>query len=517
MKSIIQKIKHGHYERLGLLITFYFPLCVSVFFILILPVYPSCDGAAHLYNSKIIKELLFNSSTPFADFYTFNAIPVPNWLDHIFLVILLFLFSPVLAQKIFLILMVTTQAMLFYKIVTKLKPENKLLSVLVLPFIFSSFFYVGLYNQQLSFVALYGFIYWLIRSQPYTQSGFLYYAGLFIFSLIFWLSSIVTYAIFLLIVGVLFLLKSHSDRISISRCFKEMCKLFLVFIPTLILSANFIFKINMATDEKPIELFDKTILFFRLQPLMTFDTAGESRFTIALVIILLTLALTGLKKSKEDNSVLKAIKICSVILLLAFFIVPNEAGAGMLSYRFSMSFYLLAIISLVLLNINRRVVLVASVLICSIQLGLSFKRHNGNMKDKAIVENNFSDIGLHIPKGATVWPVSLHQDWFLGHSNNYAGIESSAIILENYETYYPWFPLSFKPSAKKANQFYNQLRIEKLLSQNTNIPADYALLSGLDKEDTFKNNKLYLHLKKSARMVFQTADSSMKLYKINFP
>ena len=255
---------------------FYIPLLVSVILILSVPVYPFVDGAAHLYNSKIIKELLFNSTTPFADFYEFNKVIVPNWLDHILLVFLMLIFTPLWSYKIFLVILVVSQALLFHKIILKLKPENQLLSCLVLPFIFGSFFHGGLYNQQLSLVILYAFIYWLILSDIIVKQGLPYYFGLLIFSLFFWFSSIITYAVFIILSGLLLLIKSYFDKINLINFLKKLGSLVLVFLPTIFLSFSFISIVHMVTNEKPIELLDKLILFLRIEPLVVFDTPGES-------------------------------------------------------------------------------------------------------------------------------------------------------------------------------------------------------------------------------------------------
>ena len=492
---------------------FYIPLLVSVILILSVPVYPFVDGAAHLYNSKIIKELLFNSTTPFADFYEFNKVIVPNWLDHILLVFLMLIFTPLWSYKIFLVILVVSQALLFHKIILKLKPENQLLSCLVLPFIFGLFFHGGLYNQQLSLVILYAFIYWLILSDIIVKQGLPYYFGLLIFSLFFWFSSIITYAVFIILSGLLLLIKSYFDKINLINFLKKLGSLVLVFLPTIFLSLSFISKVHMVTNEKPIELLDKLILFLRIEPLVVFDTPGESRFLIPLGIILLLIGLSGLKTKSVNHRVILAAKLCTLILVVAFFIIPNEAGAGLLSFRFAMLIYLLILIVIVSMSLNRIYMWISAILVVCIHFGLTFKKHNGRVKSYAVISNNFMNVGKQIPKGSTVWPVSFSDNWFLGHSNNLAGIPNSTIVIENYETFYPWFPLRFKSDKQKLNDLYNQLRLNKTLNQYFEIPAEYIIVSGLNESDT-TGHHFFINNLNLTEMVYQTPDSSMKLYKL---
>ena len=115
--------------------------------IIALPTFPSMDGAAHLYNAHIVKDLLaLGESSPYASHFTFNAIPVPNWLDHLGLGILLVLFKPLFAQKVFLVASVFAFVLIYNRIGKK--NNNTIVSFAILPMVFSFFFFTGLYNQH---------------------------------------------------------------------------------------------------------------------------------------------------------------------------------------------------------------------------------------------------------------------------------------------------------------------------------------------------------------------------------
>ncbi len=488
--------------------TFYITLFLSAGLILALPIYPSVDGAAHLYNSAIIKDLIFNASSPFHSYFRFNPVIVPNWLDHIFLALLMVIFPAIWAQKLFVIAIIVSLALVFRKTIILINSENKVLSCLIFPFIFSCFFYIGLYNQLLSFLILNGFILWLLSAKPKGNS---YYLGLVCFSVLLWFSSIVIYALFLIFIGIFTLFEFYDKKPKPLICLKKIGFLWLLFLPTLVLSINFITKIKMLTDEKPIDLLNKFFLFFRLESLIIFDLSGESKFTIPIVILLAFLFLRGKKTKLINNSAIKTLQWCCVIVGLLFFIVPNNSGAGMLSHRLAITLYLLFIILICRYSYPKPMILWSTVLILGIHIGLMMKRHNGRLKSYSQSSIQYLEVGKHIPEGATVWPISFDDDWFLGHSNNYLGIPNSSIILENYETYYPWFPLLFRSNKAKPNILYNDLRIKNQLNSFSDIQADYLVVYAKKENHKISAKSLIARLDS---LVFQTADSRMKLYKL---
>jgi hypothetical protein len=63
---------------------------------------PTTDGGAHLANADIVRRFVTGTEGNFANFYTLNPRPVPNWLGHFVLAVLLAAFRPATAEKIFM-------------------------------------------------------------------------------------------------------------------------------------------------------------------------------------------------------------------------------------------------------------------------------------------------------------------------------------------------------------------------------------------------------------------------------
>lgn len=516
MKILPKVLLNPNTEKWFSTLLFYVPLFISIVFVVTVPFYPTVDGASHLYNSYILKELIFNSSSPFHTYFELNSVLVPNWLDHILLAGLLTVFSPILTQKIFLVAIILTQAILFRKLVFKLNPENKILSVLVLPFIFGSFFHGGLFNQTLSLIFLYFFIFWLINIERTKDFNFSFLLRLFGFSILFWLSSIITWAVFVSISGLFLLFKGYQNQYNLREYISKIAYITLAIIPTLMLSLFFVSKVQMATDEQPITLFNKLKLFVKLEPLVVFDTSGETRLLIPIAIIILVLGVFNYKRIAHLNSPgLQALKLFPIIALALFFVIPNQAGAGLLSYRLAMIFYLLVIILVAAVEMPKALRLTASIIIVGCFLGLQFKKQNGRIRSYSKISNDFLEAGKKMPSGATLWPVQLDSNWFIGHSNNAAGLPNSVINFENYETYYPLFPLKFKQAFQSQNNQFNELRRTKSLNQFTDINTDYVLLSGLGQNTEAAAIVEFCNQSGSVIYESQGSDYKMRLYKIN--
>lgn len=60
---------------------------------------PTQDGPAHLYNSHILRQYL-NPDYNFQQFYNLRATLFPNWIAHALLGLSMFLFPPLIAEKV---------------------------------------------------------------------------------------------------------------------------------------------------------------------------------------------------------------------------------------------------------------------------------------------------------------------------------------------------------------------------------------------------------------------------------
>src|SRR5689334_4394972 len=62
---------------------------------------PTIDGPSHLYNSWILYSLLRGAKGPIADWFQISWRPYPNWIGHAVMSLLMFVVSPIIAEKLF--------------------------------------------------------------------------------------------------------------------------------------------------------------------------------------------------------------------------------------------------------------------------------------------------------------------------------------------------------------------------------------------------------------------------------
>ena len=131
---------------LVLLILHILPLWIFAYF-------PSQDGASHVYNGLVLKEFGKHENYKMRDAWQLNITIFPNWLSHIMLMVLLYVFPPVIAEKVFLSIaigMVPIAFLYFLGAVHKDQNGKFVYAWLGFPFALNYLLYMGFYNFQLS-------------------------------------------------------------------------------------------------------------------------------------------------------------------------------------------------------------------------------------------------------------------------------------------------------------------------------------------------------------------------------
>lgn len=112
---------------------FYVFLVINLLPILVFKFFPTVDGPAHLYNSRLIIELLGQNSL-LDNYFIFNEI-APNWLGHILLSFFQLLFPAYIAEKCLLLIYFIGFPVSFRAFI-KIQPDhNNTLIYLVFPFL----------------------------------------------------------------------------------------------------------------------------------------------------------------------------------------------------------------------------------------------------------------------------------------------------------------------------------------------------------------------------------------------
>ena len=433
---------------------FYFILLINLILISVVKFYPSMDGPAHLYNSNLIHQLTTTDSI-LNSFFKINPELVPNWLSHLIISSLMFVAPAWLAEKILLILYVIGLAISFRLLLNKLCPNNLMLSVFIFPFIYSFLFHLGFYNYSLSFIFLFLTIYYWLETREKNNAS--KYIVLFILFTAIYFSNLVSYFFLLLCLGSLIIYFSAIDFIrnrNLLSTFKYFIRksffLFLAALPSLILLLLF-YKATVffqTESHNPISTLVKHINDVRA--IIVYDYSGEEIFTeqffhIMLVIVSVSLFIRFKNKSLKD--ILSSLNTSDVFLfpivvsLLFLFLIPNASGAGMMSDRFGLMFYMLTIVWVISQPIPKKLIYLIVLVVVVLHFGLLFKHLNGAIKrlNKDAIE--IYQTSNYIQPNSIVLPVNLSENWVELHFSNYLGIDKPIVILENYEASVGWFPV----------------------------------------------------------------------------
>jgi hypothetical protein len=161
--------------------------------------FPSQDGPEHAYNAVVLRDLGRPDRPGFNRFFRVNHRPVPNWTTALITRGLLSLVSPVVADK----LLVSGYLASFFATavyaVWRLRAAPPWGALVVLPFGFNYFLFMGFYNFCLGLTVLLLVVgYWLPRAKRPTAKGT---AGLAALCLLLYFCHLVTFLIAVALLG----------------------------------------------------------------------------------------------------------------------------------------------------------------------------------------------------------------------------------------------------------------------------------------------------------------------------
>ena len=179
-----------------LLILHILPLWIFAYF-------PSQDGASHVYNGLVLKEFGKHENYKLRDAWQLNITIFPNWLSHILLAAFLYVFPPVIAEKVFLTIAIGMVPFAFFYFLNAIHKGEKgqfVYAWLGFPFAYNYLLYMGFYNFQLSisfFFFSFGF-WWKHKDDMQVR----YLVWLYVLLLLTYLSHIASYGLVVLGISV---------------------------------------------------------------------------------------------------------------------------------------------------------------------------------------------------------------------------------------------------------------------------------------------------------------------------
>lgn len=413
------------------------------------------DGAAHVYNSELILRILSGDNLV-RDFISIKSFPEPNWSGHFILAVLQKFFSPILADKFFLSAYIIFLPFFFFKLIKKIKPENSYAAFLVIPFIFSNFFFLGVYNFLSGVVCLIAALSIVLPRME--RGGLGNFVRILFFSLLLYFCHLLALGIFLIMIFIAQIFIS-TKKVKKSNTFSELFRTGLPVLIAVLPSLILVFFFFAGKSSIPViipdvqwsELFK--FLFF-IAPVCTLTDYPENIYAAVLFFLIIFLFAVVIKRKLSFNHEKKSSKefyqtpafwgSATLIMLIFYFIFPDSAATGgVVKLRFELFFYLMLIVFLSTFKAPAYSRLV-TIIIISPWIVLKLVYLVPMMKTLDNDAHKIMEAAHQIEKGKTLLPLNYSSNWMHDNLFNYAGTINNIFILDNYEASSPHFPLTWK-------------------------------------------------------------------------
>ena len=460
------------------------PLFASYYF-------PSLDSPAHLYNAKLILELLQGDGFIVQHFYQFNPMVVPNWIGHALLALFYFIFGEWwMAEKLMLILYFVSLPLAVDYFIRTIG-GNRWLSFWSLPFVFSFVFSIGFYNFSLSIIFA---LLFLSKSWKFFERQYSVKEILILFSLLLmvYFSHGFTFLLTLFIWGASALpclIHEWKKSQSIKSLMYRFMKVVILISPLVVLyRLNTAYHSGIPTFLERVDLIKD---FLRWRSLIVYHEGKEERWTVMMSLLTIALLILVFARTKFRFTLPQQRVILTVItLFMLFFLLPDNTGsAGFISVRIQGWLALMTIVFLSVSIVPNRLALATTMFMLVAHFALvhfhaKVVRKDGRFLEQCAVAQQY------IPEHSVLHFEDLSGDWRFQHFSNFIALQSEDVACtENYEANVDYFPLCFKSMSKDLVDSLNCIE-QKLIMKPV-------------VKDSIYQNTLKERLAKGNRIIFE--------------
>lgn len=425
---------------------FYICVLLSMVPVLLPGHFVTLDGPAHLYNSRLIRELLLGNELV-DRFFTFNTRPEPNWSGHFLMALAGSILPSMAVMKLLLCLIIFLTASGFRQLVLKTEPANFRMSWLIFPWLCSFPFMLGFLNYSLGFAILPWILFqWIKDMEKPTDSRFII---LLIFFLFAWFSHLMIFAV--TVIAITFLSLMSENKV---YRIKRMMLLSLPFVAAGILFINSKGTGGMELYDDKLPVKELFLYFATARPLIIYDFSKEQTAGIAYAIFLFIILIYSIKRKKE-NKYFVAVSLFAFTMAVLHFLFPNTyAAGGLITIRLTQLTFL-AVLWLVSLS-DIPVLFQKLTAFISIFFSLTFfNLHHTTARQLSKQAMTYQEAARKIPDDSVVLPLNYSENWLHANFSGFAGAERNLLILDNYEADMGYFPLHWKGFTNATERYGN--------------------------------------------------------------
>jgi len=518
-------------------IIFYCLTILYIFIVISLPVFLTQDGPSHLYSSKIINELLKSENYQFYNqFYNLNLAVFPNWLSNIILSLLLLVFKPLFAEKIYIIILIVSLPLSLRYLISKINYNALYLSNFGFIFSFSYFLFYGFYNFLFSLSILLFYFGLFIKYEnkfSFKQITILSFVLLLLFfthpvSLIF--AIVFTFVYFIQKVINLYFKKIQEIKI-------YLIKFIIIIAPTIVLlyiylSANNSHSDNIFINNFNISNITTLLKFDSFFVFSKYEIVIHKLFSISIFLHLLYLIIT---KFKQTTSLSLTFFILIIFNLFVYFFISDEfAGGSYINKRVNMMFFVFLLLLLSSFIYNTKYIRNISLLVSFLlPIFLILSRYPSQYKI-AQISKDYISCSKMFPRGSKVLSLNYSskgemeneilspQISIFRHIGCYLVSNNNLLIYDNYEANTDYFPLKWKDD-KNPYKLISK-NIDSGIENNppsinftNNLTIDYIIIFG--NKNRFKNEnslkEFENQLSKYFNLIFISQNKLVEVYQKN--
>lgn len=347
-------------------ITYTLLLVLHLLTILVLPHFMTHDGPCHTYNAAILHDLLAGKETLLAEMHRINVFPEPNLSGHYLMALLMFVFPPLVAEKILLCLYVVLFAAGCRYFLKQVTTQYATCSLLAFPFIYNVVFYFGFYNFILGLGASLFFFGLFLRWKDQLRPGRI--AWLALLSLFIYFSHLLAFLFCGFFAGLLLLSDLLRRTTGVKQALLTTVRLLLLFLPGLVFSAAY-----FASQEGSTASYNDYSLLKRLGGLLlhaeplSFMAYSEGTYVKAcLAILLLLFVLAVIRWRRDRNPLFPVLSAAVIFSLMLYAVIPDAlSGGSIIVPRIGLYFFIFLVAAVSCMQMGRKTMILVGIYVLS--------------------------------------------------------------------------------------------------------------------------------------------------------
>ena len=405
--------------------------------------FPTLDGPCHVYNARLIHDLLAGSGDV-GRFFKFNPFPEPNWLGHAIMAAVMFVAPANIAEKVLLVLFAAGLPLAF-RWCARSCGGDRWMVLLAFPFIYCYPMRMGFFNFCLGLPLMLLLVKLWRRHLEGRLKGAWWKVTLLLIAL--WFTHLVVLLITLLLMAAFTFF--NSPPAGMRRGVKQ---LLLFATPVLVLVCwYFLHHHGSAEAGKRIAVPELLRWVAMGRPFITlsFDEwpfaaaiGGSIALAAMAVAFIPGLSIGG---SKVDRRIWWGAAIGSLVLA---FILPDAMASGkILTPRLLLFAWLFAALGIASIELHRWLRIPVLIVVITADL-FALRQQYAYTADLEADVDEYTSIASGLRPGDVLLPLNYSDHWLHSNFICYAGAATGAIVLDNFVAITPTSPLIWRKEAE---------------------------------------------------------------------